>query len=235
MTFAIKTFALSCYFVFLIATSCFAFPLMGKATTAVIGSSDHRPHSFAGGEFTLTTDLDEQFASFCVEWEEHIRFGTVYLIDSVEDYANKGGGIDNGAVWIEGELRDTLSIETKWLMNAYVNGDLKSRYSSYDNRQLGGAMQIAIWDLEDEDYWPFYQTEFGPLAQRLTNDAHQNTQGLDYDLFSNVKVVNLDGAQSQIIAAPAPVPEPATMLMLGTGLIGFAGMMGRQKKKLGKK
>jgi hypothetical protein len=226
MNWATKTIlTISC--ILLLATSnCFAFAIIGDATAVTMGSSANRPSGFAGGEFTLKTNLGDQYAAFCVEWEEHIAFNTAYGIDSVADYANSGGGSDNGASLENGEYRDVLSIETKWLMNEYVNGGLKNQYAAYDGEVLGAAMQVAIWRLEEEYYYTSYNQSYGTLADKLVNQATASIAGLDYSLFDNVKVVNLSNAQSQIIAAP--VPEPATMLLFGVGLIGLAGI-GRNK------
>jgi hypothetical protein len=67
----------------------------------------------------------------------------------------------------------------------------------------------------------------GPVIQNAIEFRFTFDETLTEDMFTNVQpLFGSDGA--------APVPEPATMLLLGTGLIGLAGFGRKKFKKISK-
>jgi hypothetical protein len=158
------------------------------------------------------TDLDDksQYLTFCLESQNYFTPGTTYDVKSVGDIVT-GGGV--GAESQYGG--DPLSADTKWLYAAYMSNVFSTV------QKAAPKVQRSIWYLEEES------------GGSLSDWNELNKFNFDASGWKVVAVnITLNGEDNQSqLAGAAPVPEPATMLLFGTGLAGLAGASMRRKKK----
>ncbi|NTW17305.1 MAG: PEP-CTERM sorting domain-containing protein [Syntrophaceae bacterium] len=219
---------LSLVFFFFLTETAHTYPLP-VTLNQHIGFADG-PGTTNGGEFIVypLNSTNELFRSFCLETNEYLNFSSRFIVGGISTAAINGG--------TGGGNPDAISDQTAYLyhnfywktLDQYAYDGATTEFADKDlsARDLSAnALQKAIWHFEQESGYENVNNFYTRLANNAVTDGWSG--------LGDVRVINLlnaSGGYAQDQLTVAPVPEPATMLLLGAGLIGLAGI-GRKKLK----
>ena len=194
-----------------------------------------------GGAFLVAPARDSfftPFISFCLqETEAIVKNGfEVFQVVGITTFAEMEMAATGGD---DVTKKDPVDAQTAWIYKKYLEGEWAALGSgAYSGDAFGdirgNAIQRAIWCLEGEDpTGTSGACDYAPA--KLVMDAAGLAAPTGLGGFTALNLIWTRDAYGHVAGEAAqdilnPIPEPASMLLFGSGLAGLAAMVRRRKR-----
>jgi hypothetical protein len=192
----------------LVSSASYAIPLSFEGVDPFETVSTNAGGVYAG-IYNLKVGEDAvAYDSFCIDFYQHIYQGTFddYKFESLNDVFPS---------LTHPDVADNIA--ELWFDN----------YSkAIDNSQIAAGLQIAIWEVTIDSDHDVSNGNFY-ISSGSNYGAQEMLDKLDGEDFASLMAITNSEYQDFVIGNQ-PVPEPASMMLFGTGLIGLAAFTRRK-------